>query len=106
MTIKEGTLPVGPTDKLLDTTIVEQEDGTQVHREGVFIGDPGTAARRVNVLEIFPALGLMHTHAMATTDQALVITNELLAEMIGELRLMRSHLAEMTDEEIDNDSDS
>ena len=49
MVVKESTLPVGTTDKLLDTTEITQEDGTKAHREAVFIADPIYSDRRVQL---------------------------------------------------------
>jgi hypothetical protein len=49
MTTEEGRLQVGISTEFLDTTIVEQSDGSEAHREGVFIGDPETTAARAAV---------------------------------------------------------
>lgn len=51
MAVDSDTVPVSGTTALLDTVLVQQEDGVQAHREGVFVGDPEYAARRQKVSE-------------------------------------------------------
>lgn len=54
MTATEGWLPVGPTDNRLDTTKLDQTDGTEVHREAVVLADPETLAARTVVTNAEP----------------------------------------------------
>jgi hypothetical protein len=49
MPVTEGNLPVGPTGKVLDTSVVTQTDQTPAHREAVAITDPETLAARAAV---------------------------------------------------------
>ena len=47
--VTEGNLPVGDTGEKLATVKVEQADGTVVHIEGVYLGDPSDPAARAKV---------------------------------------------------------
>lgn len=47
--VVEGFLEVKDTDEVLDTTVIEQLDGTEAHREAVVIADPETTAARQKV---------------------------------------------------------
>jgi len=50
MAVEEGNLPIGAiTDKVLDTSVVTQTDGTEAHRESVVITDPENLANRQGV---------------------------------------------------------
>lgn len=104
MAVEEGTLPVGPTDKLLDTAIVEHADGTPVHREGVFIGDAGNAAARAEVKRSSPFLSDAsnneQTYAQAISDQRLEFLQDTLTGILTELKIITLHLQLGSDEEI------
>lgn len=50
MTVAEGKLQVGVSDKYLDTTTVTQADGGTTHREVVVLADPETLASYAAVL--------------------------------------------------------
>lgn len=54
MAVNEGTLPVGTTGDLLDTTIVTQDSALVAHREAVFLADPEIAAARAAVRNATP----------------------------------------------------
>jgi len=49
MTVTPGSLRVGDTGKLLDTTVVETTEG-DVHREVVVVADPADPDARGNVV--------------------------------------------------------
>jgi hypothetical protein len=52
MSITEGNLEVGDTGKVLDTTVVEQSDNTQAHREAVVVTDAENLSARANVKSV------------------------------------------------------
>lgn len=93
--VTEGLLPVGTTLKNLDTTIVEQTDGTPAHREAVVIADPVDNDARVSLVAVdgeykvpvVDSAGNLH----AQTAQ-----EELLQKIVGELKVMNFHLSNMT----------
>jgi hypothetical protein len=58
----EGNLAVGLTGSKLDTTTLNQTDGTEVHREAVVVTDPDTLAARAEVTKSFHPGG----YALAT----------------------------------------
>ena len=49
MAVTEGRIPVSDTGKDLDTTVVEQTDGSPVHREAVVIADAEDLEGRAKV---------------------------------------------------------
>ena len=55
MAATEGSLAVPPGTNRLDTTTVNQTDGTEVHREAVVITDPEVLAARATVTNSTPA---------------------------------------------------
>lgn len=61
MTATEGWLPVGPTAERLDTTKLDQTDGTDVHREAVVITGPETLAARAAVVAMHDEYALRVT---------------------------------------------
>ncbi|MCK5013202.1 MAG: hypothetical protein KAS66_05240 [Candidatus Omnitrophica bacterium] len=91
--VTEGILPVGTSLKNLDTTIVEQTDGTPAHRETVVIGDPAINGARVNLESelgryILPVTDPVATSKLICALEGLIteqkITNRHLAELNGE----------------------
>lgn len=102
MTVEEGTLPVNPTDKRLDTAVIQQKDGQDAHREAVVLGDPELADYRAAMMRWGP-----HDHgrydgmyAMAVTDYRMSVLESLLKEILVELRIGNQHLSIGSDEEI------
>lgn len=100
MAIKEATLPVGTTDKLLDTTEITQEDGTKAHREAVFIADPVDTRRRANVVRTRRSLlktDVRNTYAVATADAQARRTASTLEAILDQLQVMNMHLESMSE---------
>lgn len=64
----EGSLPVGGTGKLLDTTVVPQTDLTLVHREIVSIGDPETFGLIAHVVPVGSQDALLVSKAPMMAD--------------------------------------
>lgn len=93
MTVEEGRLKVGVTDKFLDTTIVEQAGGAEAHREGVFVGDPETTGARAAVAASINRADF----ALATRDVGLVDVIVMLRAIHAEMRMVRVHLNQITD---------
>lgn len=56
MAIKEGKISAGGTGKDVDTTVVTQTGGSEVHREAVFLADPEENLQRAQVIRVKPAL--------------------------------------------------
>ncbi len=90
--VTEGTLPVGNTGEKLDTTVITQDDGTEAHREGVFIGDPVEAAARVAV----SLQGLNTNYGVTTVDPRAGDILRVMGSVLTELRLMNRHLNQIT----------
>jgi len=101
--IQEGFLPVGVSGKLLDTVVVEQADGTKVHREAVVTTDPLDSDARANVAQ---PDGL-DFHSARTTDHELKHIAGLLRELVGlqkgTLRLLEAAFDDGLSSEIDKD---
>ena len=104
MAVDEDSLPVGITTERLDTTKVTQADGTVVHREGVFIGDPEKPGHRANVLTRGPAPSLhdpaQFQHDIGVSDYRLQVLEGVLTEILAEMKIMNFHLQLGSDEEI------
>jgi len=97
MAVKEDSLPVGSTPERLDTTVVEQSDGTEVHREAVVITDAETFAARVKVRKQGEAI--FDEYGMVIRGPQLDYIASLTEEVLGELRAIRAHLNDITDME-------
>lgn len=104
MAIDEDSLPVQPGKERLDTTKVTQTDGTEVHREAVHITDPEKRGHRANVLTRGPAPSLHDAakfdHDLGVSDYRLQVLQELLQDILGELKIHTQHLQIGSDEEI------
>ena len=82
MAVTEGALGVGETTSFLDTTIVTQDDGTLAHREGVFLGDPEHADRRLLVKPVPSADdNRIGTHDAETYNSLLNVNREIRDEL-------------------------
>lgn len=94
MTATEGKLPVGESGEDLDTTIVEQTDGSLTHREAIVLTDPEDNDARASVTAGVPELaaygGTVHDPMIESID----IT---LKHILEELRAQRVHLNYMTE---------
>lgn len=82
-------------DTPLDTVDVENPDGSQVRRDGVFIGDPFNVEARARVQLLF---GVHGVSVFGLYDSQIL---ELLAGIVAELGVITQHLATITDEEFD-----
>ncbi len=98
MAVTEGKLPVGDTGEDLNTTIVEQEDGTKVHNEVVVQGDPEHADRRV-ALEAFN-FGVETRYAAPVTSVELKNLVDIMERMVKGQRLMHLYLSRLVGEEL------
>ncbi len=87
----EGTLPVGITDKHLDTTIVEQTDGTEAHREVVVLGDPEEGlASLANAIRV-PGLALP---VADESSRAIYFALEMIIQQNEEIKMLLTSIAE------------
>jgi len=82
------------TGKKLDTAIVTQSDSTAVHRESVFIADAGEYDARAPVEK--QGLGF----ALTITEARISLMQDLLENILRELKIVNVHLQEGSDEEI------
>ncbi len=86
----EGKIPVGETGKILDTTIVTQDDGTETHREVVVNGDPDDNSARANVRKIENG----DDYASLTMDRQLIFVSQPIKELVniqrGMLKLLEA----------------
>jgi len=89
----EGTLAVGDTSDKLDTTVVTHEDGTEAHREGVFVGDPATAAARAAVNKD----ALTSDYGVVARDPQIEDVILALHAVLDELREIKMHLNLITE---------
>ncbi len=90
--VTEGTLPVGNTGEKLDTTVITQDDGTEAHREAIFIADPADfAARAVVALQ-----ALSTNYALTTADPKTEDVVLALESVITELKMVNAHLNQIT----------
>ena len=81
--IVEDFIPVSGTSDVLDTTLVTHEDGTEAHREGVFIGDPAVAAARVSVHKPVNS----DKYSIGTEDKRLDSVIDLLGDLVAEQKI-------------------
>ena len=81
MAVTEGTIDVSGTNDKLDTTIVTQDDGTQAHREGVFIGDP----------EVNGARAIISGDGLSVDDYG---SRELLVYLLKEITTLNARFEE------------
>ena len=94
MTVTEGQISVtgqGNAGVVLDTTVVEQVDGSLAHREGVFIGDPEITAARVKVVGAEPS---GNDFGAVVRDPAAAASTALLLSILAELRVIAGLLQE------------
>lgn len=99
MAVREGRIRTGDSTADQDTTTVPRSPGYRVHRPGVVIADPETAAARAAVSKD----DLQADYAAHVRDLGRLVTNELLTEIRDELKLIVLHLASMTDEEFEDE---
>ncbi len=93
MAVTEGNLPVGDTGEKLDTTVVEQTDGTEVHREVVVVGDPEKLANLANVVETVRRSRL----ALLVSDEntgAIYGALEMIIQQNEEIKMLLTSMAE------------
>ena len=101
MTVFESSLPVAPTDQLLDTTEITQADGTKAHREGIFVGDPIEASQRVQ-LQAYQFANKTRYAAAVTSFELRNLCN-LMSVLITEQRLTNTFLSRLVGEELTTD---
>ena len=89
MTVKEGFLPVGLSNKNLDTAIIEQADGTKAHRESVVITDPENTDARVTI-----AKSKADHSEYALLAQHDTNSDEILTNILNEMRLLNMRFEE------------
>ncbi len=78
MAVEEGILPVGDTGENLDTTIIEQTDGTPAHREVIVNADPEDNDARQNIVQP----DTTEFYAARTIDHQLAGIAEILNETL------------------------
>ena len=92
--VTEGVIAVGDTGKNLDTTVVEQDQGGDAHREVVVLADPSDNDARASVTAGIPNLdsygGTVHDPMM----ESISIT---LDHILEELKKQTLHLNYMTE---------
>jgi len=88
MAVDESFLKVGGTVDLLDTTKVEQDDGTETHREVVVIGDPEDNEARLDIKKT----PLGSDHKLPVGDPTNEDILDALHALIEETRMVRFHL--------------
>ena len=93
MAVKEGNIQVGNTDKLLDTTVVEQTDGADAHREAVFVGDPEDLVARARVLES-PESGRYAAMVTDENSRTIIGVLELILERLERIEMNTQSMAE------------
>jgi len=98
MAVKEGQIPIGVTNRVLDTTVVTQTDGTLAHREAVTITDPATAAARVRVSGTEESAT---RYALQVQDDKMDDLISTMGLILKELQAMNLHLSSITDEVFD-----
>lgn len=98
MVVKEGKIPVGDTGKDLDTTIVVQTDGGDVHREAIVIASPTVLGARIEPEKFNVGLGIKYS--LPTTGVELRSLVDLIGQLIEEQRLTNLHLSRLTGEEL------
>ena len=106
MAIEEGKLPVGPTDQSLDTTVIEQSDGAEAHREVVVLADPETREAYVKVAK---PDGQYSYYSLRTHDpqieQLIGLMSDLLQVQRAQFSLMREAFEGLDSEENINVTD-
>lgn len=104
MAVEEGTIEVTTTGDKLDTAVVEQTDGTLAHREAVVLTDPEKLGHRANVLTRGPAPRrhdpANFQHDVGVSDYRLQVLEDVLNEILTEMKIMNLHLSCGSDEEI------
>ena len=95
--VNESFLPVGVSGEKLDTTTVTQTDGKTTHREAVVITDPEDLDARVSIKQIDGVYYLPVTDTQMFSYQQ-GIQEEILQNILGELKVMNHHLAIMSDD--------
>jgi len=98
MAVEEGALPVGTTEEVLDTVVVEQEDGTDAHREMVSVGDPETTEARARVSSTEENAT---RYALQVQDDKMDDLISMMGVVVEQLKIMNLHLYAMTDETFD-----
>ncbi len=98
MAIKEAFLPVGATQEKLDTTKIEQTDGTVVHREAIFLASPTVFGARIEPEQFNIGLGVKY--AVPTTGVELRSLVDVMGQLLEEQRLTNLHMSRLTGEEL------
>jgi len=98
MAVTEGNLDVGDTGEKLDTTVVEQTDGTDAHREAVILTDPETLAARASVAGTEESAT---RYALQVQDDKMDDLISMMGVVVEQLKIMNLHLYAMTDETFD-----
>lgn len=88
-----GQLPVGDTGEFLDTVEVTGTDGVDVHREGVFVGDPADIDARAAVGK----RALSTEYGLQVNDPRLDDVLICLGHAVSELKAIREHLNQITE---------
>ena len=97
MAVTEGTLPVGDTGKNLDTTVVEQTDGTEAHREAVILTDPEDNDARAKITDE----ASRQNYGLVVHDPQSAYILAAIQALGNELRVIREHLNIITEYEDD-----
>lgn len=90
MTVAEGSLPVGDTDENLATVKVTLDDGTVVHIEGVYVGDPEDKDARVKVRMADDNVYRLQVEAKRDVADLLRRQEILLERILDQLELLNS----------------
>lgn len=105
----ESRIQVGLSQEYLETSKLITDAG-EVHREGVFTGDPDNADAKTKVTNSTPGSDDYGTvvrpiidSTLPVSDTALLIhlagaQEELLQKIVGELKVMNHHLALISDD--------
>lgn len=93
MSVTEGVIPVGDTGLDLDTTVVEQTDGTVAHREAVTITDPGLLEGRAAV----NLQALINHYGLVVRDPGQEDLLLCMGRVVEELKMIREHLNQITE---------
>jgi len=98
MAVDEGRLQVGVKDTFLDTSVVEQTDGEDAHREAVVITDPETLGARTGVSGTEESAS---RYALQVQDDKMDDLISMMGLVMEQLKIMNLHLYAMTDEVFD-----
>ena len=97
MAVEQSFITVPASDKLLDTTVVEQAGGTEVHREVVVLADPETLAAYAKIATRAEPGNL----GLVVHESQLYAVNTTLKSIHAELQRMNDHLNQITELEDD-----